>query len=209
LLTASELRSLASQYVDGLRAVQPQGPYFLGGMCAGCRVAEQMILQLESIGQEVGLFAVLDTWVIENVNRPWLWHLHYYRQRLRSLRKMSLTEKMALLRRTNQNRIDRWTGTTQPSTVWKEAMWPENFTPPRFRAPIALFRRRKQPFYYVDDPEMGWGRRTESGVQIHEIPIDGLQHLEVLRDPCVQMISQELAGCLHGAMELNEILTAS
>ena len=69
--------------------------------------------------------------------------------------------------------------------------WPENFTPSRFRAPIALFKRPKQPFYYVDDPHMGWGARTHGGVEIHEVD---LRHLEILREPYVRELGEKLGA---------------
>ena len=34
---------------------------------------------------------------------------------------------------------------------------------------MILFKRPKQQFYYINDPQMGWGQRSERGVEIHEI----------------------------------------
>ena len=78
-------------------------------------------------------------------------------------------------------------------TDWQEAYWPSNYIPTRFRAPVVLFKRPKQPFYYVKDPQMGWGDRTKSGVEIHEIDFD---HLYLLREPHVGVLGEKLAACI-------------
>ena len=79
---------------------------------------------------------------------------------------------------------------------WQEAYWPSNYIPTRFRAPVVLFKRPKQPFYYVKDPQMGWGARTTSGVEIHEIDFD---HLYLLREPHVGVLGEKLAACIERA----------
>jgi thioesterase domain-containing protein len=52
---------MASYYLEQLRKVQPEGPYYLGGMCAGGTIAFEMALQLEREGQQVGLVALIDS----------------------------------------------------------------------------------------------------------------------------------------------------
>jgi thioesterase domain-containing protein len=92
------------------------------------------------------------------------------------------------------------TGKAAPRTDWREAYWPENFTPRRFQAPVALFKRPKQPFYYVDDPQMGWGARSQGGVEIHEIDF---HHLEILREPYVRVLGERLALCVNRVAQSN------
>jgi len=55
------IREMAAIYVQEMRRVQPQGPYFLGGHCFGAFVALEMACCLEEQGEEVGLLAVFDT----------------------------------------------------------------------------------------------------------------------------------------------------
>jgi thioesterase domain-containing protein len=192
-LNQTEARALAKQYIAGMRAVHREGPYYLVAMCGGCQIAEQMILQLESQGQTVGLFAIFDTWVLEHAHRRWGWLVFAYQQRLRWMRKASLVEIGRWIRQATAHRIRVWTGNGETSTPWIKAYWPENFQAPRFHAPIVLFKRPKQLYFYVNDPLMGWGARSEGGVEVHEVNAD---HHEVLREPHVQMISQILAARL-------------
>jgi thioesterase domain-containing protein len=174
-----------------MRAVQPEGPYYLIAMCGGCQIAEQMILQLEAQQQTVGLFTIFDTWVLEHAHRRWGFRLFGYQQRFQWLRKATFREKVGWVKSATINRVRDFTGTAKIAKPWAEAYWPENFTPPRFRAPIVLFKRPKQLYFYVNDPLLGWGARTEGGVQVHEVHAN---HHEILREPHVQWISEVLVA---------------
>ena len=191
-----ELRTLAQQYVSAMRTAQPHGPYCLGGMCDGVLIAQEMILQLESVGEEVALFAILDTWVLENSQIRTLWAVDYYRERLRLFLQLSLRERLGTVERT----FKRLAGQKGPrKRGWAQAYWPDqDFQPPQFRAPVILFKSPRQPFYYVRDPEMGWGARTTGGVEICEV---GCGHYEVLRQPHVGVIAQGLSKRLS---QINE-----
>jgi len=58
--TATTARELAASYVEHLRAVQPSGPYCLGGYSAGAVMALEMAIQLRAQGEQVGPVALLD-----------------------------------------------------------------------------------------------------------------------------------------------------
>jgi len=187
-----ELHTLAEQYVGAIRTVQPHGPYCLGGMCDGVRIAQAMIVQLESLGEEVALFAILDTWVLENSQVRMLWAVDYYRERLRMFAHLPLRQKLSTLQRVFK-RLAGHKGSDK--TGWAQAYWPdESFRPPQFRAPVILFKRPRQPFYYVRDPEMGWGARSTSGVEICEVRCG---HFEILRQPHVGVVAQRISERLH------------
>jgi thioesterase domain-containing protein len=51
---------MASYYVDEIRAVQPHGPYHVGGYCLGGNVAYEMARQLRAKGEEVALVLLID-----------------------------------------------------------------------------------------------------------------------------------------------------
>jgi thioesterase domain-containing protein len=185
-----EMRQLTEDYIAAMRSVQAHGPYCLGGECDGTHIAEQIVLRLEAQGEEVGLFAIFDTWVMQHSQRRWLWKLDYYRQRLRQMKRLNLSDRLASYKRVAGNKLDLVRGKKTRRTDWQEAYWPRDFTPSRFRAPVVLFKRPKQQFYYINDPQMGWGRRSESGVAIHEIDF---HHLEILREPHVRRFGETLA----------------
>ena len=56
----SSVEEMAREFIAELRAVQPNGPYFLGGHCVGGVAALEMAQQLIRQGEEVRLLALLD-----------------------------------------------------------------------------------------------------------------------------------------------------
>ncbi|MEZ6079050.1 MAG: alpha/beta fold hydrolase [Pirellulaceae bacterium] len=55
------LAAMAADYVEAVRAYQPQGPYTLGGWSLGGLVAYEMAQQLLHAGQELSHLILLDT----------------------------------------------------------------------------------------------------------------------------------------------------
>jgi thioesterase domain-containing protein len=53
------IEALARDYLAQVRAVQPRGPYLLGGWSFGGLVAYEMTLQLQAAGEPVALLALL------------------------------------------------------------------------------------------------------------------------------------------------------
>lgn len=56
------IEEMAARYVADLRAIQPRGPYRLGGYCFGGNVAYEMARQLEAQGEKVASLAVFNAW---------------------------------------------------------------------------------------------------------------------------------------------------
>jgi len=195
--TAEEYEQVASDYIRAMRTVQPVGPYYVGGMCEGARIAFEMVRLLESRGQEVNLLAVLDTWVIENTQNQKLWKLYYYSVRLRQFLGQSWRAKFTWAKTAIRNRVQRWLGSRSAPTKaeWLHTYWPgEDFVPSRVHSQIVIFKAPKQPFYYHKDELMGWGSRTESQVGIEIIPHG--RHRLMLREPHVRELASALSKVL-------------
>ncbi len=56
----ASLKDAARLYVDEMRKVQPNGPYWLGGYCFGALVAFEMACLLEEAGQQVSALFLVD-----------------------------------------------------------------------------------------------------------------------------------------------------
>ncbi|NMO15701.1 non-ribosomal peptide synthetase [Pyxidicoccus fallax] len=54
------VEDMAADHIQSMRAVQPRGPYLLGGHCIGAMVALEMALQLQRQGERVALLASID-----------------------------------------------------------------------------------------------------------------------------------------------------
>lgn len=55
-----KLESMMARYVEGIRAVEPHGPYFIGGFCSAAIPALEVARQLEETGESVPLLVIID-----------------------------------------------------------------------------------------------------------------------------------------------------
>jgi amino acid adenylation domain-containing protein len=194
--TAEEQRRMALEYIPAMRTVQPEGPYYLGAQCLGVQIAEQMVLELEAQGQEVGLLVIIDTWVLQNHQIRWLARLDSHYRHFRSVARMPLAAQFAFCREAVAKRVRRiFQQTPVPSEPWEQVYWPgKGFRPRQFRAPVLLFKSPKQPYFCVRDPEMGWGTRSTAGV---EVVLVNASHEEMLREPYAGIIGARVADVLR------------
>jgi amino acid adenylation domain-containing protein len=58
----TRIEEIAEHFLTEMRAIQPQGPYYLFGACIGGVVAYEMAQQLVAAGQQVSLLALVETW---------------------------------------------------------------------------------------------------------------------------------------------------
>ena len=54
------IEAIARHHLAAVRAIQPQGPYFLAGRCFGGVVAMELAHQLTAAGEAVGLIFIFD-----------------------------------------------------------------------------------------------------------------------------------------------------
>ena len=54
------VEDMASHYINEIRVVQPNGPYFLAGHSFGATIAFEIAQQLQAQGQQIGMLAFLD-----------------------------------------------------------------------------------------------------------------------------------------------------
>jgi FkbH-like protein len=57
----TRLPEMAAYYIEQIQRVRPQGPYFLGGMCAGGVIVYEMAQQLRARGLPVGMVILFDS----------------------------------------------------------------------------------------------------------------------------------------------------
>ena len=83
VLPANRVEDLAAHHVDQIRAVQPSGPYAVGGWSFGAIVAHETARQLELTGERVDLLVCLDGY-IPATGRPIGFDLGYLAGAMRS-----------------------------------------------------------------------------------------------------------------------------
>ena len=213
--TLEERRGWALTYLERMRAVQPEGPYFIAGMCEGALIAFDMVRHLEANGEEVKLLAVIDTWPEENTTDLRYHHIYRYERALRQFWALPPSKRLGLVRWRAAKAL-RDLGATlglglhaaatapEPGAAsavnpWEIRMFPgPSFVPPKVTVRIDVFRLRRQPYWRIDDRELGWGGRTTGGVDLHFI--DGLHHT-FMREEHVATLARALQLCLRNAEE--------
>jgi amino acid adenylation domain-containing protein len=201
----AEYSELAHRYIRAMRAAQRNGPYSFVGLCEGAHIGFEMARVLEAQGEQIALLAMLDTWTLENT-RSLMYTVHDCQRRLRAVLKTGARELgaralRAILRVVRDCALPRKSQDSQSISsrrnFWNERYFPgKDFVPTTVTAPITVFRIRKQPYWRISDPELGWGNRTQSNVEVHIIPGE---HLTVLRPPNVQVLAKILIDCIARA----------
>ncbi|MGC2172945.1 MAG: amino acid adenylation domain-containing protein [Candidatus Sulfotelmatobacter sp.] len=59
--TFDSIEEMAAAYLDEIRSLQPEGPYYLGGFCFGGLVALEAAQQLTAAGEKVALLVLIQT----------------------------------------------------------------------------------------------------------------------------------------------------
>ncbi|APR82180.1 Non-ribosomal peptide synthetase [Minicystis rosea] len=200
-----ECESLATAYLAALKKAQPEGPYFLAGMCEGAHLALAVARKLEAEGARVALLAMLDTWPLQNTSRPALVMLEGLRRRLG---RMSQEERRTWISTRAKNLVGLLrarlfggraaaAGKNEGYRHWRARVWPgKSFTPPRYGGPITVLSVRHQPYWRIRDEHLGWRAWTRARVERHIVPGE---HATLLRAPHVESVAQILTSCLAAA----------
>ncbi|MCW4352546.1 non-ribosomal peptide synthase/polyketide synthase [Hoyosella sp. YIM 151337] len=67
---SDSIEHLAATYVEHIRKIAPNGPYHLAGWSLGGVIAQEMAAQLSAAGEDVGLLAMLDSYVAADTDVP-------------------------------------------------------------------------------------------------------------------------------------------
>ena len=210
---------LAASQVSAMLAIQPDGPFYLGGYCLGATVAYEMACQLRQLGHEIGMLAIVDQ---RSVNRrltmggllPALYHamrntLHMFRYEAAPL---ATTRKIA---RGINGQMRRWARLAVglppkdddgdifelnrslhgdiPGEQYLPAL--RSYRAAQLRVPVALFRvtEMTRPRLLLDET-LGWGRLTGGDVEVHWLPGD---HLSITMEPLVRQLATQLSDALN------------
>ena len=214
------VEDMASQYLQEMQTIQPQGPYFLGGYSFGGIVAYEIAQQLRSQGQEVAFLALLDTC------RPG------YRQRLSFLQRISLHINYIVQRGPKyfykkargwskqakyqiekvyksyfQNFSQIIKTISKPSKTNKyldisntntQALNNYVFQPYSGKATLLRTRdeNRTESIGVKYDPQFGWGEIITGELDIKYIPGS---HLSLLDEPNVKLLAKQIKICIEKA----------
>jgi thioesterase domain-containing protein/acyl carrier protein len=210
LANCDRIEDLATYYINEIQTIQPQGPYFLGGVSWGGVVALEVAQQLLAKGEKVGLLALLDT-IRPSARQPLPFSQrvrYHYRQLIqygfdRFLQKIQnrikkLQKKLTLVygklgverELVASNNLARL---AIRDAYNKAAM---KYIPQVYPGKITIFVASDRSGGSELAPDLGWGNIPQQGIEIHEIPGD---HLGILQEPHVQVLAARLKSCMEAS----------
>ncbi|MEH1970259.1 amino acid adenylation domain-containing protein [Nostoc sp.] len=209
----TRVEDMAAHYIQEIQTLQPHGPYFLGGYSFGGTVAFEMARQLQEQGEQVGILVMLDScrpgysWRVSFLKRVFL-HLNNMVQQ-GSIYLWQRAVKWSYWRKRHlENRYNRY--------LEEILNLPENdkhlkiintntqaiseyiFSPYLGQAILLRTedRNRSEAVGIRYDPQFGWGDLVTGGLNIHYLPGS---HLDLLKEPNVQVLAETLRNCLTQA----------
>jgi thioesterase domain-containing protein len=207
----ADIATMATQYIEELREVQPEGPYLLGGYSMGGVVAFEMAQQLRARGKRVKLLALLDASApdrnkkIEPEDNAKLMisfarELGLSREGLALssdyLLKLDADERLrhVLAAAAEQGLMPPDIDQQQIRRLWQvfyaNARARRNYVPEAYRGRLTLFNAQGSR---ARDASNGWHGLATEGIDIQELPGD---HFSIVREPNVGLLGKLLNACL-------------
>jgi thioesterase domain-containing protein/acyl carrier protein len=188
------VEDIAQQYIDEMRLIQPKGPYQLIGHSGGGLVAYEMARQLIAQGQEVGLLALLDTYILssEKMINPPILPLH--RQFLRLLRLPGKELWLKLEHRLKKLKM-KTVGDASTARMYQGLQLWQTYRPKPYPGKVFFFKAMHPPSIRYDypSPELEWMALVHGELIVHEI--QG-HHSNMLKEPWARILAEKLLTCL-------------
>ncbi len=219
----NRVEDLAAFYIKEMRTLQPNGPYFLAGVSFGGEVAFEMAQQLVAQGQKVAFLALLDSIrnsAIKNLptNDRLSAHLSKLLQRGPAYVLEKVNEKIKgpienldLCLQGIYCKFYQSIGRPLPEELQDFTYRQLNtqasiaYIPQVYPGRVTLFKASEQAgtgsvSSYIE-PELGWSGLAAGGLEIHDVLGD---HLGMLKEPNVRVLSEKLKACLDKALSVSD-----
>jgi thioesterase domain-containing protein/acyl carrier protein len=215
----NRVEDMAAYYIQEIQNIQPEGPYFLGGLHIGAFVAFEMAQQLQKQGQTVQLLVLLDTrmrnlsrqervfrnlgnllqlgpkYVFDAVKGRIRWITGGIRRKLKKIKTANY--------KSSSKQSDSQTQPSLPKGLQKflvqefisEAF--ANYVPQQYTGQGVIFRaidsRESQGVDRAN--KMGWNKLFSGRLAMHDLPGD---HYSMLSEPHVRVLAEKLSVYLQG-----------
>jgi len=207
-----KLEEFAACLIKTMRAVQPEGPYYLGGFCLNGVLAYEIARQLRAGGEDIALLLLFDAWNPE-VQRP-------MRGSQAGTFGPKLRFHLANLQQLEMKQVPayflthlRWFVDRVRTGIWKTAYGlklhmgngrlsdPDQirevagraYRPGPYAGRVVLFQTSKRPVGPQWDLTSGWRELVAGPLEVHEIPGD---HESVFFGQELEYLASQLTACL-------------
>ena len=204
----TSIEEMAASYVSEIRRLQPAGPYCLAGYSFGGLVVFEMAHQLQRLGQEIGLLAMLDCPALHySMRRDRVTSLRGYLQRYKARTRELLfgPARLEYLKKRSRRRLSAlvfrfcnlagfslpaWAGTMEDVNAYISSA----YRPNPYSGDLTLLKTRLgEDSVYGDDHDLGWGCLVTGRVEVHEVPGN---HDDMTARPNVIALAEKLSACL-------------
>ncbi len=212
---------MARDYLEEVRAVQPDGPYYLGGFSGGGITALEMAMQLLAQEQEIGILVLLDSLPAENVPLGLARKLRIQAQRLA---REGLTYPITFVRNRVRWELEKRAARNAPAVrdlspaefrsseiekAFLEAL--ARYRTPVYPGKVVLFRPSHAGWFEIGggllmnpenrgqiaDHENRFSKHVTGGIEVHEVSGD---HDAMVLEPHVRNLAAQLRACLDEAI---------
>jgi thioesterase domain-containing protein/acyl carrier protein len=203
------LEAMAAAYLEEIRKKQPDGPYYLGGICLGGVVAYEVARRLEAAGQEVRLLALIDSFMPSepqylHVRSTTAEYLDFHLGEILLLSGFARWKYVAHWLGNGFVRLGRALGLGSRDSVTRatrhvaqanvKAML--GYTPGRYGGRITQMMCSDWAERSYEDRRLAWSSVAEGGLEVHIVPGN---HLTMVEEPHVQVLALELQRALDRA----------
>ena len=181
------IETLAEEYVEIIRGVQPHGPYFLGGFSIGGALAFEVARVLHAAGEDIGLVVLLDT-MLPGKGLKHLWA--GLRRRLRLLRRDGWRHLVHVLRVARKQTAQRHEPGSRRIAVYASAIRAYQAEPSSL--PVLFLQAAGDA---STSPAYGW-RALAPDLVLERV---AGKHMEILEPPQVDDLANRLRNRLRAA----------
>ncbi|MFA6945123.1 MAG: alpha/beta fold hydrolase, partial [Pedobacter sp.] len=214
-----KIEDMAAYYISEIVKQNPKGPYAIAGFSFGGIIAFEMAKQFKTMGKEVKMLAMFDTYAYQsdrfdpafkklyNSTRYFCKQLIYTLTLFKEDPKRTIEYKTEAVKRRliqfywrfkygkDQNQQG-FFGYANNIDIKNGEAWEKYvFTP--YNGSIELFRAKKRTFYMDDFEYLGWKPFALKGIRIHEIPGE---HNYIFAPPNDREFAKILQQCLDNAI---------
>jgi amino acid adenylation domain-containing protein len=205
------IEAMASYFIQAIRTVQPQGPYFILGYSFGGIVSFDIARQLTEQGEKIAFLGLLDirSPTITDITTPFIEWLNIQIARFQQLTfKQHLkyfVDKIFYRKKTDYRSgvasalIDLNLRTPELLNILDSNIKAkQRYQPQPYSGQADLFWSEYQDWYIKDYPDLGWGNLITGGLHLQWIPGD---HDSLMQEPHVQVLAEKLRLSIEQASE--------
>jgi len=208
----TRIEDMATHYIQALQAVQPTGPYLLGGWSMGGVIAFEMAQQLHAQGQQVALLALLDgripthneTFPEENAEAISLVERYFGISfaPMEPLATLSNDGQLAFVLEQAKSaglvpaELDVSQARRFVEHLRSDVRATQNYGLHLYPGRVTLFKASETLAGTSPDLTFGWSEWASEGVEVHVVPGN---HANLIYEPHVEVLAEKLTACLNQA----------